>query len=380
MYSIKEKFDWGKLATFVPNKKLPVYNWFYYKEGFARDLVFKLIKMFDLQSGQTVLEPFCGVGTTPLACKEFGLNCQAFDVSTVALFAAKVKTQKYKIEELQKASKKLLNEKFQRMKLGELPKFIKKAFSIHALEDIVFFKNRINKLFSENQKLRDFFWLALIQTSTKCTYAEKSGGSIRYNKKRHLPPFRKLFKQVINKMIKEYLSFSEKSKQSKIVIQKGDARKILLPDNSIDAIITSPPYLNKIEYTNVYAIEQTLFFDEPSKPAVRSFIGENFNETEDVFEGKYKLNGNAKAYFKDMNLVLQELFRVLKPKGKIALIVGQGCMPERVVKSDELLAELAEKLGFKVKEIWLVNKRWCMKNRTEKVGLMFESIVFLEKN
>ncbi len=380
MFKSLEQLGLGELATFVSNKKLGIYNWLYYKEGFSRELVFLLAKKFGLQEGQTVLDSFCGVGTTPLACKELELNCFAFDVSTVAVFAAKVKTQNYDLEKLHAAAKKLFAEKFQRIKIGELPKFIKRAFSIYALEDIIFFKTKIIELIQEKE-IQDLFLLGLINASTKCTYAEKHGGAIKFNKKRHLPPFRKLFKQVMQKFFKELKSFHSSS--SKIVVEKADARNLPLPENSVDAIISSPPYLNKIEYANVYAIEQNLFFNEPGKPAVRSFIGENVSqEIKQVFEEGFdkKLPEIAKAYFFDMNLALKEMFRVLKPKGKAALIIGQGCFPEKVIESDELLAVLAEKIGFQVQEIIVVNKRFCMRNRTEKVGVMKESIVFLLKN
>ncbi len=50
--------DAGPQATFVPNKELPIYNWFYYKEGFSRDLVFLLIEKFVLGNDSIVLDNF----------------------------------------------------------------------------------------------------------------------------------------------------------------------------------------------------------------------------------------------------------------------------------------------------------------------------------
>ena len=47
---IEEKLDWRQLVTYVPNKKLPLYNWFKFKEGFSRDLVVKLFKEFAVQA------------------------------------------------------------------------------------------------------------------------------------------------------------------------------------------------------------------------------------------------------------------------------------------------------------------------------------------
>jgi len=88
------KKDWGFYATFVPNKKLPLYNWYYYKEGFARELVFKLLDLFDMKNG-LVLDPFCGSGTTLLACKERGIESIGLEILPGSLLASRVKTRNY---------------------------------------------------------------------------------------------------------------------------------------------------------------------------------------------------------------------------------------------------------------------------------------------
>ena len=82
-FKIQEKLEWGHLATFIPNKALPVYNWFYYKEGFSRELVMRLLQMFSPGRRNWVLDPFCGVGTTLLACERLGRRCVTFDVDPI---------------------------------------------------------------------------------------------------------------------------------------------------------------------------------------------------------------------------------------------------------------------------------------------------------
>src|ERR1700690_3890488 len=76
---IEHRLDWRQLVTYVPNKKLPLYNWFKFKEGFSRDLVVRLFKEFAVRKGETIFDPFAGCGTTLLAGKEFGINGVGID-------------------------------------------------------------------------------------------------------------------------------------------------------------------------------------------------------------------------------------------------------------------------------------------------------------
>src|SRR3989344_2265344 len=111
---IEEKLDWKDMATFVPNKHLPVYNWFYYKEGFAKQMVEKLIEMFSIKAGMTMLDPFCGSGTTLLACKQHGINAVGLDVLPTAIFASTVKTKTYDAEKLREEAKIMFRRKFRK--------------------------------------------------------------------------------------------------------------------------------------------------------------------------------------------------------------------------------------------------------------------------
>ena len=85
--------------TFMQNKKEPVHRWFYYKEGYSPDLVQDLIKKFNLNS--PILDPFCGTGTTLLACKQKNIDSIGFDITPLAVFVAKVKLEdNYDLDEL----------------------------------------------------------------------------------------------------------------------------------------------------------------------------------------------------------------------------------------------------------------------------------------
>ena len=356
----------GEHATFVPNKKLPIYRWFYYKEGFSRDLIFYIIDRFEIKgknvltpqaSVPLVLDPFCGSGTTLLACKEKGINSAGFDTSELAAFASNVKTQDYDPQELKEVSRELFGKKFQPIVMKDTISLMKRAFSKYALDDIVFFKNKIRELDNRN-----FFLLALINAAMKVSYAWKDGGVIKI-KKHPAPPLRIFYKRIVKNMIKDINGVQKTGAQCTVDV--GDARRLRVEDSSIDAVITSPPYLNNIDYTKVYAIEEWIA-NLHDNPPVRSYIGYGKPNTTD-------------AYFEDMNDALLEMFRVLKQNGRAFIVIGNAYVNGEIINSDEILAQMAEKIGFSVKEIAVLNKRFALEQRTQKKGILRESMVVLEK-
>lgn len=373
-FSLEPKPDWGVLATFIPNKKTPVYNWLYYKEGYSAELVFKLLEMFSVKEGQTVLDPFAGVGTTLLACKQRGVNAVGFDVSPIAAFASSVKTRDYDVNKLREAARALLDNRFEKPRKAEAPAIVKKCLSTYALDDIMFFRRFINQV--EDEDVRNFLLLGLVNAAMKVSWAWKDGGVIKV-KKHPSPPLRKMLSKMLSRMIRDLERLE--TKRAEIKVEMGDARRLPLEDNSIDAVITSPPYLNQIDYQKVYAIENWIISGETA-PSVRSFIG-GATELEESFLAERKLPVQAQLYFKDMNAALSELWRVCKGGAGVAIVVGNAYFapPYEPVESDVVLAELAERIGFKVEKILVLNQRAALKNRTEKVGLLRESLVFLRK-
>jgi DNA modification methylase len=357
------------LVTFTPNKRHPIHGWYWYKEGFSKDLVDNLIERFNLDKSSTVLDPFCGVGTTPLACKQHRINSIGFDVSPLCVFVSDVKTKNYNLEKLGEEVKKALKWKFKRPDKIPNEKWLKKIFSKYALEDIVFLKGKIKEI--EDEKIRNFLTLGLIDSSMKCSFAYKDGAFVRIVK-RPVAPLQKIFKSKIRKMLRDLKNNPLENIEPRIEI--GDARQIELEDNSVDAIITSPPYLNKIEYTKIYKTEYSLFFDLP-ETKIRSFIGER-TEGEEEFKD---LPPVAQAYFKDMRMTIEEMYRVCKSGANVAIIVGGGCFPDQAIQSDEILANIAGETGFEVDRILVARKLWCTRARTIKVDQMRESVILLKK-
>ncbi|PUA31087.1 MAG: hypothetical protein B9J98_07820 [Candidatus Terraquivivens tikiterensis] len=332
-----------------------------------------MLKEFNLGRGSWVLDPFLGSGTTTLACMEVGVNSCGVDSSPLAVFVSQVKTTRYDAGSLERAAASLLSIPFSKPSLDGLEPLVKRAFSRPVLEDVVFFRDRISEM--EDERIKGFFMLALMRAAMKASYAYKDGGVIKIVKK-PTPPFRKFFRRIIRSMINDVKSIRLEDCDTKVML--GDARMLQLPDEAFDTVITSPPYLNKIEYTTVYGIEYALFLPGVKVDAVRSYLGLNPKNVKDPFP-ELNLPIVARAYFSDMQKALSEMFRVLKPGGKVALVVAGGVFPDRVVESDVLIARLADGIGFKVNKILAVNRRVATTKRIIKIGEARESIVFLEK-
>lgn len=245
----------------------------------------------------------------------------------------------------------------------------------------------------EVEKIRNFFILALINASMKVSYAWKDGAVLKVRKKPK-PPLRKIFRYVCKKMIKN-IKKSPINSESMVIVKQADAKNLPLEDNSISNIITSPPYLNKIEYTRIYEIESLILsmFKKLKKPTKKQYIGGKDFDSSKVNSIPDYLSGlplESISYFKDMENVLKEMYRVCKKNANVFIIVGNGYFPKikqynkgvhlsPIVESDIILSKIAERIGFMVKKIYLLNERSALKDRTKKIGSLRESMLLLKK-
>lgn len=391
-----KKPEYIELVTFKENKKKQIYNWFYYKEGFSPELVINLLEKFEIKKGSNILDPFCGTGNTLLACKENGYNALGFDILPLSVFISNTKLQgNYNIEKLYEAIRQITKVKFGKPKT-KWPKLwflsIDAVFSRYAREDLLFFKEKIFQF--EDKKIRNFLFLGLLSIAGEASNTKKDGGVLRIVKKRHLAPVRYLLRNRLKRMYKDVERLNPREDKLKVEAKVGDA-KFLDINEKFDACITSPPYLNFIDYTKLYGLELALFLDDSKevenirKKAIRSFICADTELKGEVNSDiLYKILSKIKekpkiveCYFYDMQLSLQSIFNALKKNGKAAIVIGNTCLLdlEITIESDLILAEIAENIGFKAKEIWVANARWCTLNGIKKERPVRESILILEK-
>jgi DNA modification methylase len=359
----------------------PIYNWHSFKHSYSKELVDVFITEFNLKKGDWVLDPFCGGGTTLLACKQAGMNAHGFDILPFSVFLSNVKTGDYNIDMLYGEKERFERYNKPIQQVGKFPDIliIKKAFTPETERELFQIKFQIEQISDTNT--RNFFNLALLSILESVSNTSKSGGFLRLvDRKVNTHQIKKIFLNKISEMIRDIETSKSNEGTNTILAFHGDAREI--PSELLyDAIITSPPYPNRHDYTRIYSLEMIFDFvkDNDELKKIRYETLRSHVEARKKFESvgyttpsilnklmnKIKVNGvnnpqvigMLAGYFEDMFLVLSEMKRCLKKNGKIALVVSNVRFAGINIPVDEILFEIGEQAGLKRKNILLARYR-----------------------
>ena len=378
---ISESKNFSTLVNPSRDKIKPIYRWHSFKHSFSKELVDNFINEFNLNDKSKVLDPFVGGGTTLLACKEKNINAIGFDISPFSVFLTKAKLNDYSRKELNKYFVYVKNkiENNRTIKNCELPDIplLKKAFRQDIWNEINSIKKIILSI--KIRKYQNFFLLSLFSILESVSNTSKAGGFLRITKRRiRKDSVRKKFYEYVLSMIEDIIDHNKSI--SSVKIYKGDARKLNIKDK-FDAIITSPPYPNRHDYTRVYALELALNFIENndelkklryktlrSHVEARKFYNSNGYKTpSEIINIVKQIENNGtnnsqipdmiEGYFEDMYLCLKEMKKVLNKNGKIALVISNVRFSGVNITVDEILGKLGELVGLKLIEIRVARLR-----------------------
>ena len=376
--------QFSSLISPARDRNLPVYNWHAFKHSYSKELVKQLVDEFDLDVDDWVLDPFSGGGTTLLACKELGINSKGFDILPFSVFLSNVKTRSYDARILRVAFDKFKSEKPRKVARGiSLPDIVivDKAFSKKVQNELLTIRQQIERM--PDSKTRDFFKLGLLSILEAVSKTTKAGGFLRIvTKNVHAKSVRRFFLAKIETMIDDVERFNKGQTAGKVVTdaQLSDSREFLTK-RKFDAIITSPPYPNRHDYTRIYGLELMLGFVKSDKEmkrirydtlrshveARKKFAKTDYEQPDAVTRlvAKIQKNGmnNSKitemiqGYFEDMYLSLCQMQKSLKLGGKIALVVSNVRFAGVSVPVDEILADVGKQAGLQPKAIYTARYR-----------------------
>jgi len=407
---IVEKPELGPFVSPHRNQRVPIHNWYAYKHGYSRKLTAYLIDKFGLSEGSWVLDPFCGSGTTLLTCKELGINARGFDILPFSVFLTNVKISDYDVVELERQLTLLTGSmkkasSFKKMALPDIP-LVKKAFKPEVEERLLELKSAIDAISAP--KVRAFFNLGFLNILESVSNTSKAGGFLRLIRRDvNSNLIESIFLDKVKSMLEDVIEHgkSEKDRAVSVVAEIGDARK-LSTKQKFDAVITSPPYPNRHDYTRIYALEMVFDFvttNEELKSiryqTIRSHVearkkyeaaGYRKPEILDNIIEEIRRNGTnnpqvigmIEGYFEDMYLALSEISRCLKNEGRVGLVVSNVRFAGINIPVDEILAEIGAQVGLTPKEILAAryrgNSSQQMRDYTRKPSR--ESIIIWQKD
>jgi len=332
---ILDKIDWnfrGFTTQYLTHKFHP------YPARFIPQIPLTFIKLFT-KEGETVLDPMCGSGTTIVEAFLNNRNSIGIDLNPLATLITKVKTTLIPDTELQ-----YFEEKLQRMKkhfdldckginekLELLPnRKISKIFNRDVLCKLEAIKEILIEIKNEggHDDIYDFGRVAL--SSTIWSFVESKGRLDVYN----------LFLKKVKLMQKELKNMSKIVKNPpKVKVITGDARKLEIESNSVDLIVTSPPYVNALDYYRVHMYNM-LWLDMDFSLFKKHEIGSHSH----FIHNRFRL---LSKYLGDMLRVMIEMNRVLKDGKLCVIVVGNSSLEYELIESYKFFAEMSKFIGFK---------------------------------
>lgn len=323
-----------------------------------------LIKKFS-QEGDTVFDPFCGSGTTLVEAKLSNRPSIGTDIHPLSVFMTKVKTTKIDEKELDSISPLLrliekrlddfyaqsesrktllnyvdpssLNENFSYSVL-EFPNR-DHWFENHVLHEIAIIKASILQQDSSS----DFIDFALLALSSVIVPVSNQDSETRYAAvKKEVPkkhPFL-LFKKRLLDMRERMREFNLKASDCRAQAIVGDCRRACPTiDDSVDLIVTSPPYPNTYDYY-LYHKLRMFWLDMDWESAKLNEIGSRLRHSSHK-EG-------IESYIHDMLDCFKHFHSALRPEKPFVIIIGDSIIRKEFLKADEIVDSLAKKTGFKL--------------------------------
>lgn len=414
---------YGRIMQFNKNKKEPIHRWYPFVEGYSREFIESILK--EMKRKELVcLEPFSGSGTTALELQNNNIPCYAFEVNPLMYLIARVKLENNydlnriifwhdHIKNSRDNMQVVLQTAFSTLYEDENKK--KWNYDTEVGIAIQKLKNSISNI--DEDIYKDLFTVALASILLEVSNLYRNGKCLSYKKnwkERSISQddvFRRFDEKIEEQIISDIRdSMNRKTTQNnKQHLYNMDSRVGIeneVQDNTIDLVITSPPYLNSRDYTDTYMLElKTLGFTDSAadirklrEKTLRSHVQikweddtqinnllltETLRKLENASENIEQWNDSiidmVRLYFVDMKKIFYILYKKMKQNGRVYFNVSNSAYFNVLIDTLEICASIAEQEGFKVIEIRDARKLKTSPQQQEKIDKLLEGVIVLEK-
>lgn len=414
-------------VSFQLSKNDSLHRWLKYREGFSSELVRLLLKEFDIKKGDTVLDPFVGSGTTSLVCSFLGIDSIGFDILPMSRISIEAKKRVYEYDTSE------INQLITDITNLVIPNDYNKKVSYINItngaypdlteKEIAFLSEWINNS-QYSEALKNLARLCILNSLESVSYTVKDGQFLRWDLRskkmleslqRRIVKNKKTLAIKLDKGLLPSLQFNiikeltlvlndivhiQSSVINRLTCDVADINFIegnalyelpKLKSNTINAVITSPPYCNRYDYTRTYALELAFLgindiklkelrqellsctVENKSKLSIikQKYIELDREEDYNIIVGvvnnnkafleiidslKYRVKAGemnnssvvrmVENYFIELTFIFAEIFRICKSGSRIAFVNDNVRYAGEVIPVDYLSCELAEQLGF----------------------------------
>lgn len=396
-----------------------IHDWYRFVLSFPPHLVQDYLDRFNIGPSQVVLDPFCGTGTTPVECKKHGVESVGLESNPMAHFASSVKTNwdvnPSSLKDFTDAVVRWTNARFneenvddwndhtlfspngvtqtplKRLEPEQEKLLLKNSISPVPLHRTLVLLEAIDR--HGDSQLQYFGRLALAYALVHSIGNLKFGPEVGVGRIKKDAPVVIAWRNVMETIVRDLRVVSTKANvPTRIHLADSRGTDSLLAPNSIDAVITSPPYPNEKDYTRTTRLESVILgmirnrkeLQLMKKALIRSNTrGVYKSDTDDQIVSEHpeiqriantiekrrvelgKTSGFERTYprvtqlyFGGMTRHLASLRTALKPGAKLAYVVGDQASYLRVmIRTGQILSDLAQSLGYKTIDIDLFRTR-----------------------
>jgi hypothetical protein len=332
----------------------------------------------DLPASAVVLDPMVGSGTVVRQAVSLGQSAIGFDLDPLAVLISRVSTIEVDDSAISKSADRLIsaaraldNDAINLPWIDgdvEAEAFIEYWFGVAQRKDLrrLAFLLIAPESLAIPESVADVLRIAfsrIIVTKHQCASLAQDTSHSRPHKVTETSTYDvfKGFAQSVIMVRRRLASILGRSGRARILL--GDARSLsAVADNSIDAVLTSPPYLNAIDYLRGHRLSlvwlghrlrdlsaaRSASIGSERKPDVplvdtlldvRAAVG-------DIRLLPSRFQGIVDRYVIDIHQMVSEVFRTLKNGGKATFVVGDSCLRGVYIRNSEALAAAAEKVGL----------------------------------
>ena len=365
----------------------PRHRWYVAKESFSGEFVEAVLRHECTDAEELVIDPFSGGGSTPLTAASLSLSAVGIEVNPFLAFVSRAKLSRERARSFSSAKDRVLSGigRGAKSPLEGYSTFTSNGdgtrglFNEEVLRAFEGARRRTPRLSPPCARLTR---LALIGAAMDNCNAARDGKAFRYRAKRRdagfgadsfTAAFLKRCEEILVDLDTDLPSGSRRS------IWLGDARSKLraLRDSRFGICVTSPPYLNSSDYSDVYRPElflgkfvtSTAELREIRLRTVRSHVQANWRSpivtdfgelyescSRDICERvellwDHRIPSMIQAYFEDLSTIFERLRERAADGASLWLVVSTSAYAGVEIPVDRILAEVGSRQGWSLREL-----------------------------